>query len=104
MVGSSRRSTSGWRSSSFASAKRICHPPENSAVVARQVGLLEAEPEEHRTRLGLERVAAECLEPLVQPPVLAEKTLLLLALLAGGELLLQQPEAVFDARSRAPLR
>ena len=61
--------------------EREAHLPAAGELVGEplEVRLLEAEAEEHRARVGLDRVAAERLEAVVQPPVLGEEALLLLA-------------------------
>ncbi len=71
-------------------------PSRELARVPLQVALPEPEPHQHGPRLGLERVAAQVLEPLPQPSVLGEQPVLLRALGGLGEVLLEQADAVLE--------
>ena len=80
--------------------QRESHLPAARELVGEplEVGLLEAQTEEDRARVRLDGVAAKRLEPVVQPPVLLERALLVVARLGGLEVLRQHLQAMLERR------
>ena len=68
-MGSSSRSSDGRCRRSRASAARIRQPPENSLEGTGEVRIPEAEPAQDDPRLGLEPVAPERLEVVLEVAV-----------------------------------
>ena len=80
-MGSSISSRFGRASRSFASAIRICQPPENSSVFLCLVGEREAEPLQHLGHARVDLPAAQVLEALRHLGISLEQAVVTLALL-----------------------
>jgi hypothetical protein len=81
------------------SGERHAHHPATGELtdVARHIAVGESEPGQDASRLGIERVAAQNLEPMLQPPVLGHQLLELRLLARLGQLGLDVAHPSTDA-------